>query len=112
VADLLRSELSQLLLRRVQDPRVKLVSLSRVDVSPDLRQARVLVSVLGSDDERRQALEGLSRARGFLRSELARSLRHLRAVPELTFALDRGAEHSQRISQLLEDLDDIPDESA
>jgi len=103
VSDLLRAELSDLMLRSVHDPRVKLASVTQVEVSPDLRRASVKVSVLGDDTQRQEAIEGLRHARGFLRTELAHRLR-LRVTPELVFELDRGAEHSQQISDLLESL--------
>ena len=103
VADVLRGELSDLLLRQVHDPRIKLVSVTDVDVSPDLRRALVKVSVLGTDEERTGTVEALQHARGFLRRELAHRLR-LRVTPELVFELDRGAEHSQKIAELLESL--------
>lgn len=103
VADLLRGELAQLLLSRVHDPRIKLVSVTDVDVSPDLRRAVVKVSVLGEEEERIGAVEALHHARGFLRSELAHRLR-MRVTPELVFELDRGAEHSRKIADLLESL--------
>ena len=104
VADLLRAELSDLLLRSVHDPRIRLVSVTGVDVSPDLQHAVVKVSVLGSDEERDATVEALRHARGFLRSELAHRLRTMRVTPELIFELDRGAEHSQKIAELLESL--------
>ncbi len=103
LSDLLRAELSDLLLRAVHDPRVKLASVTQVEVAPDLRRALVKVSVLGDDTQRLEAIEGLRHARGFLRTELAHRLR-LRVTPELVFELDRGAEHSQQISDLLESL--------
>ena len=105
VEDLLRAELSSLILRRMNDPRVRLASISHVDVSPDLRRARVGLSALGSDEERRACLEALQNARGFLRSQLARGLRHMKTIPELVFELDQGPEYSQHISSILEDLD-------
>lgn len=103
VGDLLRAELADLLLREVHDPRVKLASVTSVEVTTDLKRADVKVSVLGDDAQRQAAVEGLRHARGFLRTELARRLR-LRMTPELVFELDRGAEHSQQISDLLESL--------
>lgn len=105
VGELLQAELSQLLLRSVQDPRVRRASVSAVDVSPDLRRAVVRVSVL-DESQRRESLDALRHAAGFLRHQLARRLRHMRVMPELIFELDRGAEHSQRISDLLEHLHD------
>ena len=111
VEDLLRSELSDLFLRRVGDPRVRLTTVSHVTVTPDLRRAVVRLSVLGDEDERESCLEAAQRASGFLKAQLARRLRHMRMVPDLVFELDRGAEHSARISQLLDSLGDH-DESA
>jgi len=103
VSDVLRAELSDLLLRDVHDPRVKLASVTEVDVTTDLKRAIVKVSVLGDDQQREEAIEGLRHARGFLRTELSHRLR-TRVTPELVFELDRGAEHSQKISDLLESL--------
>ncbi len=105
VEDLLRAELSSLILRRMNDPRVRLASVSHVDVSPDLRRARVLLSALGSDHERQECLAALQHASGFLRTQLARGLRHMKSIPELVFELDEGPEYSQHISSILEDLD-------
>jgi ribosome-binding factor A len=103
VSDLLRAELSDLILREIKDPRIRLVSLTGVEVTSDLRRAIVRVSALGDDTEREEAVEALRHARGFLRTELSRRLR-TRVTPELIFELDRGAEHSQKISDLLENL--------
>jgi ribosome-binding factor A len=111
MGDLVRAELSDLLLRHVQDPRIKLVSLTSVEVSPDMRRALIRVSALGTEEQRQEAMDGLQHARGFLRTELSRRLR-TRVTPELVFELDRGAEHSQRISDLLESLHDGRDESS
>jgi ribosome-binding factor A len=103
LSDLLRAELSELILREIKDPRIKLVSLTGVEVTSDLRRAIVRVSVLGEEPQREEAVEALRHARGFLRTELAHRLR-TRVTPELVFELDRGAEHSQKISDLLESL--------
>lgn len=111
IGDLVRAELSDLLLRAVQDPRIKLVNVTSVDVTPDLRRAMVKVSALGTEEERLDAIEALRHAKGFLRTELAHRLR-TRVTPELVFELDRGAEHSQRISDILESLHDGRDESS
>jgi len=103
VSDLLRAELSDLILREIKDPRIRLVNLTGVEVTSDLRRAIVRVSALGDDAQREEAVEALRHARGFLRTELSRRLR-TRVTPELIFELDRGAEHSQKISDLLESL--------
>lgn len=105
VGDLLRGELASIIQHEMRDPRVGLTTVSAVNVSRDLGHAEVLISVLEQDDEKRQAtLDALEHARGYIRSMLARRVR-LRLVPELVFKLDRGAEHSQRISEILEELD-------
>ncbi|MDH3402597.1 MAG: 30S ribosome-binding factor RbfA [Acidobacteriota bacterium] len=102
VEDLLRAELADLLLREARDPRLREAHVSAVEVSPDLGSARVRVSILAGDEERRATLDALNRAAGFFRTRLAGRLRHMRRAPALAFELDRGPEHSQRISELLE----------
>jgi ribosome-binding factor A len=103
VADQIRMELADLFLREVRDPRVQLASVTRVEVSRDLGHARVWISVLGEENEKLEAMEGLERARGFLRSQLAHRL-NLRVTPILKFELDRGAEHLREISDILEKI--------
>jgi ribosome-binding factor A len=110
VGDLLRAELAELLAREVNDPRARGAVVTSVDPSPDLKSAEILVSVMGTEEEREAAVEALRGAAGFLRSRLARKVR-LKNIPELRFQLDRGAEHSQRISDLLESLHVDDDES-
>ena len=85
VADLIRAELSQIILRRLRDPRVKLTNVSGVDVSPDLKHAVVQISVVGEEGQRLESLEALRHARGFLRSQLARRsiLQQTRSWPRL-----------------------------
>ena len=111
VADAIRMELSEILQRDVRDPRARLASIASVRVSADLQHARVAISALGEEEERLECVEVLSRASGFIRSRLAPRLR-LRNVPSLVFELDRGAEHSQRITELLESLHDRHDTDA
>ena len=111
VEDLLRTEISQILLRRIHDPRVRMASVSEVDVSPDLKRAVVQVSVLGTDEEREESIAALRHAQGFVRSCLAKDLKRMRSIPELIFQLDRGPEYSQKISDLLEKLHDDEHES-
>lgn len=111
VEDLLRTEISQIILRRIQDPRVRMASVTEVDVSPDLKRAVVRISALGTDEERQASLEALRHAQGFIRSSLASHLKRMRHIPELIFELDRGPEYSQKISDLLENLHDHEHES-
>ena len=104
VSDLIRGEIARIIQHEMRDPRVRLTTVSGVTVSRDLSHADVRVSVLGEDSNREESLAALVRAAGFVRSLLAKRVR-LRTVPELHFKLDRGAEHSQHITQILEDLD-------
>jgi len=98
---LVRQELSTLLLRRVRDPRLSAVTITEVDLTADLRIARIYVSVLDEDQEARQEiLHSLQGAAGFLRRELAQVL-EVRHTPELIFHLDESARYGERIDQLL-----------
>jgi ribosome-binding factor A len=103
VAERLHEEISILIQRKVRDPRLKPVTVTGVEVSPDLENARVYVSVLGSDQEARSALAGLTSATGFLRRELGAVL-SLRLVPQLMFRLDESVEQGMRIDRLLDDI--------
>jgi ribosome-binding factor A len=104
VNQLIRKEISELLQREVKDPRLSsFVSVNEVDTSPDLRQARIYVSHLGSSQDKDEIMAALSAATGYFRSELARSLR-LRTTPELEFRWDDSIE---RGAHLLEIIDQV-----
>lgn len=103
VAEGIRQTVAAFLTGNVRDPRVGFVTVTGVEVSPDLTHARVRVSVMGSDEEKERSLEGLASAARFLRAQLARELR-LRLTPELRFELDRGLDHAQRIDRVLREL--------
>jgi ribosome-binding factor A len=102
---LLREEIAVLLTREVKDPRLgTMVSITGVETSPDLRNATVKVSVLGSREETEEAMAGLRHAAGYLRREMAARLK-LRQVPELSFRLDRSIEEGARVLELLREID-------
>lgn len=84
----------------LKDPRVGFVTVTSVRVTPDLRHARVAVSVLGDEEARKASLAGLSSAKPVLRAELGRQMR-MKYLPELVFELDEGADRAERIEQLL-----------
>lgn len=105
VAELLHKEISQLIQYRTRDPRLGFVTITGVDVSPDLSQARVYVSVLGNAAEAREALQGLAAATGYFRRELGHML-SLRHIPKLAFELDTSLEYGMRIDHLLDSLKD------
>jgi ribosome-binding factor A len=99
--DLLREEISQVLHHQVRDPRLGgILSITHVDISPDMRYARVFVSILGSDEEKDKAFQGLRRAQGFFRRELAHKL-NLRRTPLLSFHLDDSIEEAARVLELM-----------
>lgn len=105
VNDLLREELSDLLLREIKDPRVAqgLVSITEVQVSPDLRHAVVYISHLGEESERAGVLEGLQHAARFLHNELVRRLK-MRTVPEIVFRFDPSIERGARLASLIHEV--------
>ncbi len=105
VGEFLREELTDIIRREVKDPRVGFMSVTRVEVPPDLRSARIYVSVLGSDDERRATLTALRSAAGFIRHHLRPRLR-MRQIPDLEFRDDRSMEHADQIARALQELDE------
>lgn len=115
VADQLRSELALLLSREVHDPGVGFITLTRVHVSPDLQQARVMYTALGDDKSRVQTARALERVSPFLRRQIGSRLR-LKRAPELKFIYDESVAGQDRIEQILHDLqieppsDSEPDE--
>ena len=102
IADQIQRELAELVRTEVRDPRVGLVTLTGVELSRDQSHAKVFFTVLGPDVNGEQALEGLTRASGFLRSELAHRLT-IRKVPELHFAYDESVERGVRLSRLIDE---------
>ncbi len=114
VGDLIRAEIMDILLRKTKDPRVGFATVTAVKVSDDLKHARVLVSVMGGEDDKRRTMKGLKSAVSFIRGELGRRLK-LRYTPELTFALDESIERGDKTLDLLKKLkaegeDNGPDE--
>ena len=97
----IRADVAELIARELNDPRLGgLVSVTSAELSPDLRHARVFVSVLGSDEDRTHTLQALRSAAGFLRTQIAARLTTKRA-PELHFALDESIERGERIMSLI-----------
>lgn len=104
IGELVQAEISRLLLRGLKDRRIALVtSITQVDVSPDLRHAKVYVSVLGTDQEKANTLVALRNARGFLQAELGKALR-LRYTPQLRFVPDARIEEGDHILALMKQL--------
>ena len=103
VADVVRAELSRLILLEAHDPDLHRVTVTDVEMPPDLRSARVYFSCLGGDDEREKAGVALRRAAGYLRGEVGRRCQ-LRYAPELHFIDDRSLERGARIEELLQQV--------
>lgn len=103
VGDLLREELTDIIRKEVKDPRIGFYTITRVDVSPDLRVASAYVSVLGTEEEREETLVALRGASRFIRRHLKPRL-HMRQIPELDFRDDRSMEHAQVIAEMLQEL--------
>lgn len=101
IAGEIRHEISAMLAGELKDPRLAgLATVTEVRVTPDLKRARVYVSVLGSDAEQASMIEGLTSAAGFIRHELSERLQ-MRRAPEVTFVLDHSEEYGNRIEELL-----------
>jgi ribosome-binding factor A len=100
LGELIAAELSDLLRMRVKDPRVGFASITRVEVSGDLRHAKIFVSVMGNPEEQADSMKGLKHAAGFLRHELASRLT-LRYMPELVFKLDTSIEQGAHVLELI-----------
>lgn len=103
VSELIHIRLSNLLERKVKDPRLDLVTITDVEVSPDASRADVYFTVPARERSRQEAQEGLASAAGWLRRELGQQLR-LRHTPELIFHYDRSVERGERISGILDEL--------
>ena len=104
VNDLIRKEISEVILREIRDPRLNgLLSVTRVETSADLRYAKVFISLMGSEEEKRQAEEGLAAASGFLRRGLGDRV-VLRYIPQLTFHLDDSIEKGSRMLELIKQV--------
>jgi ribosome-binding factor A len=102
VNELMREVIGSAIATELEDPRIGFVTVTSVETSPDLRTARVHVSVLGAESEREQTLAGLRSSHGVLQAAVAREMR-IKRTPTLTFHYDETPERGMRISQLLQD---------
>jgi len=108
LAEELRNEISAIIAQEVKDPRVGFATVTEVEVSPDLRYARVLVSVLGSPEEKQETFEALAHATGYIRRLVGARIR-LRHTPDLNFVYDDSIERGDHMMRL---FDEIKSESA
>lgn len=101
IGDSILQILSEVIHYEVKDPRVGFATVVSVQVSGDLHHARVQISVMGDETQRKETMAGLERAKGFLRRRVAQELRHLRTTPELHFMLDTSLDYSMHIDDVL-----------
>ncbi|MGH8764482.1 MAG: 30S ribosome-binding factor RbfA [Burkholderiales bacterium] len=102
VADLIQREIAELIRLEVRDPRVGMVTITSVDVSPDLSHAKVFVTLL-EKEKVKDSIQGLQRAAGFLRSQLARRMK-MYSTPELRFVYDESVERGDHLSRLIDSV--------
>jgi ribosome-binding factor A len=105
----IRTILSELLLREVSDPRLHNITVTEVEIDPELQFANVYVNALGNEGRQKEVMTGLEHARGFLRREVGKAVR-LRKTPELMFHWDERLERGERLNRLIAELDIPPEE--
>lgn len=100
VQELMKQEVSKMLLRDIKDPRIGFVTVTQVELTGDLREAKIYVSIMGSEQQIEDSWQGLQSALGFIRREIGRRIR-LRFTPSISFALDKSLDYSAHIQELL-----------
>lgn len=105
VGEQMKKELGEIIGRKLKDPRVGFVTVTDVQVTGDLQQATVFISVLGDQEQRENTLKGLAKAKGFIRSEIGQRIR-LRKTPEILFEFDESIDYGNRIETLLHQIQD------
>ncbi len=103
VQDLLKKEISQIILEMLKDPQIGFVTITGVEVTADLKSAKVFYSVLGTLQQRQDTASALSRARGFIQAEINRRVR-MKRVPQISFEFDGSLEYGDRIEKIIEEL--------
>jgi ribosome-binding factor A len=100
VQELLLEEISKLIQHDLKDPRIGFVTVTRIELSDNLKNAKVFVSIMGSEEQKENSIEGLNSAKGFIRSSLGKNL-YLKHIPELHFKLDKAADHVEKITKII-----------
>ncbi|MDP4083077.1 MAG: 30S ribosome-binding factor RbfA [Bacillota bacterium] len=103
VGEQMKKELGDIIGRKIKDPRIGFVTVTDVQVTGDLQQAKVFISVLGDDEQKENTLKGLAKAKGFIRTEIGHRIR-LRKTPEIIFEFDESVDYGNRIESLLHQL--------
>ena len=100
VSELIKREVSSIISRNIEDPSIKLVNITFVKVSDDLKHAKIFYRILGDEDAKENAVKGLERAKNFIRAEIGHRT-ELRYVPEIHFHYDRGMDEAAHIDELI-----------
>ena len=103
VAEEIRKDVATMLFGEIHDPRIGFVTITKVQVSKDLRHAKVYFSIIGSDEEKEKTMEGLQSSSGYMRREIGKRLK-LRYFPELTFKFDDSLEYASRIEKIIKEI--------
>ncbi|PZE22409.1 30S ribosome-binding factor RbfA [Paenibacillus xerothermodurans] len=103
VGEQIKKEISTIIQSELKDPRIGFITVTGVDLTNDLSQAKVFLSVFGTDEQKEETLKALGRSSGFIRSELGRRIR-LRKVPELMFRFDASIDYGSKIERLLDQV--------
>ena len=106
VSEALRREIGNIIQHELKDPRLGFITVTRVELTQDLRYAKVFFSVLGKEEEHKKTKEALDSALGFMRRLIAQRIR-LRLVPEISFREDRSAEYSIKIQEALDEIKEL-----
>lgn len=105
VAEEIKREVTQMIRDEIKDPRIGFVTVTGVEVTPDIRYAKIFISIYGNDEIKEQSLNALEKAKGFVRSELGKRM-SLRYTPELSFRFDTSIEYGAKIMKLLEEVNE------
>src|SRR5699024_2676256 len=103
VAEQMKKDLGEIISLKLKDPRIGFVTVTDVEVTGDLQQAKVFISVFGDEEDKQETLKGLSKAKGFIRTEIGKRIR-LRKTPELIFEFDEAIEYGNRIETIVREL--------
>lgn len=100
VQELMKQEVSQIILRELKDPRIGFVTVTKVDITPDLREAKIYVSLMGTEEEKQASFAGLESSLGFVRREIGHRIK-MRYTPQISFAVDTSLDYGTHIQSLL-----------
>ncbi|MDA3130571.1 30S ribosome-binding factor RbfA [Aliibacillus thermotolerans] len=105
VGEQMKQELADIVRRELKDPRIEFLTITDVEVTGDLQQAKVFITVLGEKKEQEETLQALNKAKGFIRSEIGKRMT-IRKVPELEFHFDESIDYGYRIEKLLKEINE------